>query len=64
MKGNNLIEDVVNKVSKNNILYFQTPSITIHNTKLARLHIDGEPVETAETIIAAIIPKAFKLIVP
>ncbi len=64
MKGNNLIEDVVNKVSKNNILYFQTPSITIQNTKLARLHIDGEPVETEETITATIIPKAFKLIVP
>lgn len=64
MKGDNLVEDIINKVSKNNILYFQTPSITIHNTKLARLHIDGEPVETEETITASIMPKAFKLIVP
>ncbi len=64
IKGNNLIEDVVNKVSKNNILYFQTPSITIHNTKLARLHIDGEPIEPEEIITATIMPKAFKLIVP
>jgi len=64
MKGNNSIEETVNNVSKNNILYFQTPSITIHNTKLAKLHIDGEPVETEEIINASIIPKAFRLIVP
>ncbi len=64
LKGDNKLQDMVDKVSKNNILYFQTPSITIHNTKLARVHIDGEPVETIETIKASIIPKAFKLIVP
>lgn len=64
MKGNNKMKEAVDNVSKNNILYFQTPSIIIHNTKLAKLHIDGEPVATEEIINATIIPKAFKLIVP
>jgi len=64
MKGNNKMKEAVHNVSKNNILYFQTPSIVIHNTKLAKLHIDGEPVATEEIINATIIPKAFKLIVP
>ena len=64
LKGNNRLQDVVDRVSKSTILYFQTPTITIHNTKLAKLHIDGEPVETEEMINVNIIPKAFKLIVP
>ena len=64
IKGNNSLKENVDNVSKNNILYFQTPNITIHNTKLAKLHIDGEPVETDEIINAAIIPKAFRLMVP
>ncbi len=63
IKGNNSLKESVDNVSKNNILYFQTPTITIHNTKLAKLHIDGEPVETDEIIQAYIIPKPFTLIV-
>ena len=35
-----------------NVLYFQTDELNIRNPKLAPMHIDGDPVETAEKIQA------------
>ena len=64
MKGNNGLQEVVENLRKNNILYFQTAGITIQNPKLAPMHIDGEPIETSETIKVSMLPKAFKLLVP
>ena len=62
MRGNNKLQDLVEDMSKKNILYFQTPSIKINNLKLAPLHIDGEPWETEENITFEIIKDCFKLI--
>ncbi len=64
IRGNNRLQTLVNEVSKNNILYFQTPSITIHNLKHAPLHIDGEPAETEENIQINILKKSFRLYIP
>jgi len=52
------------KYHHNEIHYFQTKKITIKNLKLAPLHIDGEPVETAAAFEIEIIEKAFRLIMP
>lgn len=62
MRGNNKLQDLVEDMSKKNILYFQTPSIKISNLKLAPLHIDGEPWQTEENITFEIIKDCFKLI--
>ncbi len=62
MRGNNKLQNLVDDISKKNILYFQTPTITIKNSKLAPMHIDGEPIDSAETINYVIIKDCFKLI--
>jgi diacylglycerol kinase family enzyme len=49
-------------MSNKNVLYFQTPSLTIRNLKLAPMHIDGEPRETVEELKIEIIPRCFQLI--
>jgi YegS/Rv2252/BmrU family lipid kinase len=49
---------------KKDIIQFQTRELTINNPSLAPLHIDGDPVETAEKFHIKVVPKAIKLIVP
>ncbi len=49
---------------KHRILYFHTKKITIENPSLAPLHIDGEPVSSAEKFEIEILPAAFKLLMP
>ena len=62
MRGNNKLQNLVEDMSKKNVLYFQTPTIAIKNAKLAPLHIDGEPYPTAEEFNIEIIKDCFKLI--
>jgi hypothetical protein len=62
MRGNNKLQNLVDDMSKKNVLYFQTPTILIKNPKLAPLHIDGEPRETATEFKIEIIKNCFKLI--
>ena len=64
IRGNNELQQLVEDMSQKNILYFQTPSLTIRNLKLAPFHIDGEPTETGEEFKVNIIKKCFKLIMP
>jgi len=52
------------KYHRNEIHYFQTKRLTIKNPKLAPLHIDGEPVETAAEFEIEIVEKVFKLLMP
>jgi YegS/Rv2252/BmrU family lipid kinase len=52
------------KYHRNEIHYFQTKKLSIKNPKLAPLHIDGEPAETADTLHIEIIENAFKLLMP
>lgn len=49
---------------KDNVIYYQTPALTIKNLENAPLHIDGDPVETADVFTIQVIPKAFFLIRP
>lgn len=64
MRGNNKLQQLVDDMSTKTILYFQTPTLSIKNEKLAPLHIDGEPRETAAAFNIAIIKDAFLLIQP
>ena len=64
IRGNNKMQQLVEEMSKKNILYFQTPSLTIRNLKHAPFHIDGEPEKTEEEYRVNIIPGCFKLLQP
>ena len=64
IRGNNNLQQLVEDMSKKNILYFQTPSLTIKNLKLAPFHIDGEPAETASEFNIQLIRKCFRLLQP
>ena len=58
------LTELVENLSTNNILYFQTKGLTIKNNKHAPFHIDGEPKETAAEFNIEIIPSCFNLIQP
>jgi YegS/Rv2252/BmrU family lipid kinase len=62
IRGNNKLQQLVEDMTNKNILYFQTPSLIIKNIKLAPMHIDGEPQETAEEFTIEIIKDCFDLI--
>ncbi|MEI8073940.1 MAG: YegS/Rv2252/BmrU family lipid kinase [Bacteroidota bacterium] len=64
IRGNNKLTELVENLSTNNILYFQTNALTIKNNKHAPFHIDGEPKETASEFNIEIIPNCFELIQP
>lgn len=64
IRGNNKLHQLVEDMTNKNILYFQTPSLTIKNLKHAPLHIDGEPRETAESFKIDILKDCFELIQP
>lgn len=56
----NKIENSLN----NPIIYFQTGKLSITNTNLAPMHIDGDPAETPEKIMIEVMKKCFRLIQP
>jgi len=62
--GINALQRVSDHIKKKNIIYFQTNELTISNPGLAPLHIDGDPVETAEKFHIRVIKKAFRLLHP
>jgi diacylglycerol kinase (ATP) len=62
--GINAMQDINDYATKKNIMYFQTPSLTIINRNNAPMHIDGDPKDTAEKFVIKIASKAFKLIQP
>lgn len=64
VRGNNKLQELVDDLGSKNILYFQTPALSIKNLKLAPMHIDGDPSETADEINIRVLPNAFKLICP
>jgi diacylglycerol kinase (ATP) len=64
LRGNNKMQQLVDDMSKKNVLYFQTNAITINNLKQAPLHIDGEPKETYDQIRFEIIKDCFELLQP
>lgn len=64
IRGNNKLQQLVEDMTHKNILYFQTPSLTIRNLKHAPIHIDGEPRETADELNIHIMRDHFELIQP
>lgn len=64
IRGNNKLQKLVEDITNKNILYFQTPSLTIKNLKHAPFHIDGEPKPTEEEYNIEIIKDCFRLIQP
>ena len=50
------------KLNKKGILYYQARELEIFNPKLAPLHIDGDPIASAETLHVKIIPRAIMLV--
>jgi diacylglycerol kinase (ATP) len=62
IRGNNQLQQLVDDVTNKNILYFQTPALTVRNLKHAPFHIDGEPKETTEEYKVKIIKDCFRLI--
>ena len=64
LRGNNRLQQLVEDISKKNVLYFQTHSLTIKNLKYAPLHIDGEPMDSPKEVKFEIIRNCFKLLQP
>ena len=64
LRGNNKLQQLVDDMSKKNILYFQTPAVTIRNLMHAPFHIDGEPAATSEEFKATVNKDCFMLIQP
>jgi YegS/Rv2252/BmrU family lipid kinase len=64
IRGNNKLQELVDEIAQKNILYFQTPSLTIRNLKHAPFHVDGEPAETREAYKVELIRRCFKLLQP
>ncbi|MBI3137159.1 MAG: YegS/Rv2252/BmrU family lipid kinase [Sphingobacteriales bacterium] len=56
--------DKVESSLKHPIIYFQTEKIEIKNSAGAPMHIDGDPVESAEEIRIQILKNCFRLIQP
>jgi diacylglycerol kinase (ATP) len=62
--GNNHLQYGTDYLKNKHILYFQTPSLSIHNPGLAPFHIDGDPFETAAEFTIRIIPEGLRLLQP
>lgn len=64
VRGNNKLQQIVEDMSKNNVLYFQTPSLVIRNLQRAPFHIDGDPAETSDEFKTEVLKDCFRLIQP
>ncbi len=62
--GINARQDIHDYKASRNIIYFQTPSLTIINKEEAPLHIDGDPKITASKFEIKVVRNAIKLIQP
>ena len=62
--GINALQNVNDYTDKRNIIYFQTPSLTIKNLSYAPFHIDGDPNDSAKEFKIKVVRKAIKLIQP
>ena len=64
LRGNNKLQQLVDDITNKNIIYFQSPSLTIRNLKHAPLHIDGEPRETETELKVEVVKSYFHLLQP
>jgi diacylglycerol kinase (ATP) len=61
---NKLVQEMTEKATRKNILYFQTESLQIDNHNMAPLHVDGDPADTAPRFEINIIRHCCKLLQP
>ncbi|MEO7310183.1 MAG: diacylglycerol kinase family protein [Chitinophagaceae bacterium] len=64
IRGNNTLQELVDTISKRNVVYFQVPEIKIRNVQYAPLHIDGDPKDSSEEFDIRVVPKAIRLLMP
>jgi YegS/Rv2252/BmrU family lipid kinase len=64
ISGLNELQEVEVIDEKSSLLYFQAKKVSIANPGNAPLHVDGDPVETANKITAELLPGCFRLIYP
>lgn len=62
--GINALQNVNDYSDKKNIIYFQTPSLTIKNLSGAPFHIDGDPGDAAAEFKIKVVRNAIRLIQP
>ena len=62
--GYNKLQKVEMLNEESSVIYFQTDNLSIFNPKEAPMHIDGDPVESAENIDFKILKNYFRLIYP
>lgn len=62
--GGYRIQPQPEKLGKEKILYFQTPTLVIENPGEAPLHIDGDPKASASEFHISVVPNAIQLIQP
>lgn len=63
ISGYNQLQSLEMLNEKAHILYFQTDQLSITNTQLAPMHIDGDPVSSQRNISIELLPGSFRLIV-
>jgi diacylglycerol kinase (ATP) len=64
IRGKNKLQPVTAIENTKGVIYFQTDKFSINNLSQAPLHIDGDPVETANTLQIEVKKKCFRLIQP
>jgi YegS/Rv2252/BmrU family lipid kinase len=64
IRGKNKLQPVTAIENTKGVIYFQTDKFSISNLSQAPLHIDGDPVETANTLQIEVKKKCFRLIQP
>lgn len=64
IRGKNNLKELVQDLQEKNIIYLQAPTITIKNTKLAPVHIDGDVEEKLDFFEFKILKDCFSLLVP
>ena len=62
--GYHTLQQVERLNDQTSVVYFQTSELTIFNTGNAPMHLDGEPIESADKVDIKILPKCFQLIYP
>lgn len=64
IRGNNKLRSLAETIGKNHVLYYQAKSLQVRNLQLAPLHIDGDPVQTEESINFVMQQGSINLLVP
>ncbi|RTL57308.1 MAG: diacylglycerol kinase [Sphingobacteriales bacterium] len=62
--GINALQNVNDYTDKRNIIYFQTPTLTIKNLSGAPFHIDGDPKDSVSEFKVRVVQNAIRLIQP